>query len=97
MTYKVVSPNGVEIGGFATERDAVNKCRELNSARYGNPARHWSRRWVVQPEQSWEEYCAAGHDGDASCGADAPVDFYDPEAQADLDLHEFLHPNGYGL
>lgn len=49
MTYKVVSPNGVEIGGFATERDAVNKCRELNSARYGNPARHWSRRWVVQP------------------------------------------------
>lgn len=48
--WKVVSPNGVEIGGFATERDAVNKARELNAARYGNPARHWSKRWVVASE-----------------------------------------------
>lgn len=50
--WKVVSPNGVEIGGFATERDATNKARELNSARYGNPARHWSKRWVVAAEMA---------------------------------------------
>ena len=23
-------------------------------------------------------------------------DAYDPEAQADLELHDFLHPDGYG-
>jgi hypothetical protein len=49
-TWKCTSPNGVVIGGFASERDAANKARELNSARYGNPPRHWSKRWVVAAE-----------------------------------------------
>ena len=51
-TWKCTSPNGVVIGGFASERDAVNKARELNSARYGNPPRHWSKRWVVAAEMA---------------------------------------------
>lgn len=50
QNWKVTSPNGVVIGGFASERDATNKARELNKARYGNPARHWSKRWVVSAE-----------------------------------------------
>ena len=51
-TWKCTSPNGVVIGGFASERDAVNKARELNSARYGTPARHWPKRWVVAAEMA---------------------------------------------
>lgn len=49
MTYKVVSPNGVEIGGFASEAAAKAEAKRLNGPRYGSPARHWSRRWIVQP------------------------------------------------
>lgn len=47
--WKVVSPNGVEIGGL-TEGAAKAKAKELNAPRYGCPARHWSKRWVVTQE-----------------------------------------------
>ena len=48
MTYKCVSPHGVEIVGFASEIEAKNYAKiYLNGARHGMPARHWSRRWVV--------------------------------------------------
>lgn len=42
-----------------------------------------------------EAYVAACADEPAWLGEDAPVNEYDHEAQADLDLHNELHPHGY--
>lgn len=41
-------------------------------------------------------YLEANDDEAAWLREDAPVNEYDPEAEADLELHNALHPDGYG-
>jgi hypothetical protein len=51
MTYEIYS-NALNrtIGApYATEAEAHQVAARMNSARHGNPARHWSKKVIVRP------------------------------------------------
>lgn len=52
-------------------------------------ARHLEMLVGEAPQQEWDEEHVPNEEG-------TPPAPYDPEAQADLELHNSLHPDGYG-
>lgn len=46
--------------------------------------------------EAWDAYAEQERRSELKLTGVDP-DYYDPEAQADLALHNFLHPDGYGV
>lgn len=57
--WEVVGPAGVFRQDFTTEAAAKSEAKRLNAPRFGNPARHWSRRYIARPVGS--PVCAMGY------------------------------------
>ena len=50
MFYEVYSKATDRVlGTYTTEREAYARAASVNSAKFGNKARHWSKKAIVRP------------------------------------------------